>query len=137
MWHLAHSGLARSVWLKKENHTTPVFSWADNRSRKYVDVLRKKFDETVIHNRTGARFHSSFWPAKLLDVLGRDLTLSTIREESMRGAVLLALATIGKIQITDLVSEAEKSQVMPNFDRHEAHKKARQNQAEIYRLLSK
>ena len=46
--------------------TTKVFSWADTRSGKYPEVLRKKFDETATHNRTGARFHSSFWPAKLL-----------------------------------------------------------------------
>ncbi len=46
--------------------TTPVYGWADNRSRSYVDVLRKRFDETETHNRIGARFHSSFWPAKML-----------------------------------------------------------------------
>lgn len=45
--------------------TTPVYGWADNRSREFVDVLRRRFDETETHNRTGARFHSSFWPAKL------------------------------------------------------------------------
>ncbi len=46
--------------------TTKVFGWADTRSRNYVADLRKKFDETEVHNRTGARFHSSFWTAKLL-----------------------------------------------------------------------
>jgi gluconokinase len=46
--------------------TTKVFGWADTRSAKYVADLRKKFDETAVHNRTGARFHSSFWTAKLL-----------------------------------------------------------------------
>lgn len=46
--------------------TTKVFGWADTRSCKYSAVLKKRFDETVIHNRTGAHFHSSFWPAKLL-----------------------------------------------------------------------
>ncbi|MFM9903150.1 MAG: gluconokinase [Pyrinomonadaceae bacterium] len=46
--------------------TTKVIGWADTRSRKYTDVLRKKFDQDKTHNRTGARFHSSFWPAKLL-----------------------------------------------------------------------
>nr|AIA17110.1 FGGY family of carbohydrate kinases, C-terminal domain protein [uncultured bacterium] len=46
--------------------TTKVLSWADNRSRDLVSVLRKKLDESEVHNRTGARFHSSFWPAKLL-----------------------------------------------------------------------
>jgi gluconokinase len=45
--------------------TTKVLSWADSRSRDQVTVLRRRFDETEIHNRTGARFHSSFWPAKL------------------------------------------------------------------------
>ena len=46
--------------------TTKVFGWADTRSRKYTGVLRKRFDETRMHNRTGARFHSSYWPTKLL-----------------------------------------------------------------------
>ncbi len=50
----------------KGNPTTKVFGWADTRSAKYVADLRKKFDETEVHNRTGARFHSSFWTAKLL-----------------------------------------------------------------------
>lgn len=46
--------------------TTKVFGWADTQSREYVSVLREKLDEPAIHNRTGARFHSSFWTAKLL-----------------------------------------------------------------------
>lgn len=50
----------------KGNPATKVFGWADTRSREYVKTLRKKFDELTVHNRTGARFHSSFWPAKLL-----------------------------------------------------------------------
>ncbi len=50
----------------KSKPTTKIFGWADTRSAKYVADLRKKFDETEIHNRTGAHFHSSFWTAKLL-----------------------------------------------------------------------
>ncbi len=46
--------------------TIKVFGWADTRSAKYVAELRKKLDEGKVHNRTGARFHSSFWTAKLL-----------------------------------------------------------------------
>jgi gluconokinase len=46
--------------------TTPVLGWADNRSRDHVGTLRKRFAESEVHNRTGARFHPSFWPAKLL-----------------------------------------------------------------------
>ena len=48
------------------NPTTKVFGWADNQSRNYVKPLRRRFNETEIHNRTGARFHSSYWPSKLL-----------------------------------------------------------------------
>lgn len=50
----------------KGKPTTKVFGWADTRSREYISALREKLDETAIHNRTGARFHSSFWTAKLL-----------------------------------------------------------------------
>lgn len=46
--------------------TTRVLAWGDTRSRKFVPVLRKRFEERSVHSRTGARFHSSFWPAKLL-----------------------------------------------------------------------
>lgn len=46
--------------------TTKVFAWADTRSRTETERLRRRFDETKIHNETGARFHSSYWPAKLL-----------------------------------------------------------------------
>lgn len=48
------------------NPTTAIFGWADTRSRDFVDELRDGFVERSVHNRTGARFHSSFWPAKLL-----------------------------------------------------------------------
>lgn len=50
----------------KGRPTTKVLSWADRRSREYSVVLKERFDEALIHDRTGAHFHSSFWPAKLL-----------------------------------------------------------------------
>jgi gluconokinase len=46
--------------------TTKALTWADRRSRDYSAVLKKRFDEKETHDRTGAMFHSSFWPAKLL-----------------------------------------------------------------------
>jgi gluconokinase len=54
--------------------TTSVYGWAENQSREFVATLRKKLDERETHNRTGARFHSSFWPAKLLWLQGRNPT---------------------------------------------------------------
>jgi gluconokinase len=50
----------------KGKATTPVYTWAETRPAKYVKNLREKLNETEAHNRTGARFHSSFWTAKLL-----------------------------------------------------------------------
>ncbi|MBL8180112.1 MAG: gluconokinase [Blastocatellia bacterium] len=50
----------------KGKPTTPVLTWADTRSREYTTLLKERFNERVVHNRTGAHFHSSFWPAKLL-----------------------------------------------------------------------
>ncbi|HQZ82404.1 MAG TPA: FGGY family carbohydrate kinase [Pyrinomonadaceae bacterium] len=46
--------------------TTPILGWADTRARDYSTMLKQNFDENETHKRTGAHFHSSFWPAKLL-----------------------------------------------------------------------
>lgn len=45
---------------------TPLLGWADTRAADAVVRLRSKFEETRVHSRTGARFHPSYWPAKLL-----------------------------------------------------------------------
>lgn len=58
----------------KGKPTTKVLGWADTRSREQVATLRKKLGESTVHNRTGARFHSSFWPAKLLWLKGSNAT---------------------------------------------------------------
>lgn len=46
--------------------TTKVFAWAETRPAEFVQKLRDDLDEKEIHNRTGCRFHSSYWTAKLL-----------------------------------------------------------------------
>ncbi|MDX6404894.1 MAG: gluconokinase [Blastocatellia bacterium] len=45
---------------------TPLLGWADTRATDTIKELRSKFDEQEVHPRTGARFHPSYWPAKLL-----------------------------------------------------------------------
>ncbi len=45
---------------------TPLLGWADTRAAEFVDHLRTRFDESATHARVGARFHPSYWPAKLL-----------------------------------------------------------------------
>jgi gluconokinase len=45
--------------------TTPLLTWADTRAWQIAKNLRSQFNEIEIHSRTGARFHPSYWPAKL------------------------------------------------------------------------
>lgn len=45
---------------------TPVYGWADTRAHREAALLAQKFDERATHARTGCRFHTAYWPAKLL-----------------------------------------------------------------------
>ena len=46
---------------------TPILMWADARSAAEAVALRREVgsEATAIQQRTGCRFHSSYWPAKL------------------------------------------------------------------------
>jgi gluconokinase len=44
---------------------TPLIIWEDTRPHHAAVELREQLDEKAIHARTGARFHASYWPAKL------------------------------------------------------------------------
>lgn len=44
---------------------TPLITWEDTRPFDAALELRSQLDEEAIHERTGARFHASYWPAKL------------------------------------------------------------------------
>ena len=50
----------------KGRAVTPLLGWTDTRAANAANELRSKFNEQEVHPRTGARFHPSFWPAKLL-----------------------------------------------------------------------
>src|SRR5437588_7993315 len=44
---------------------TPLILWEDTRPHDAALELREQFDDAAIHARTGARYHASYWPAKL------------------------------------------------------------------------
>ncbi len=44
---------------------TPLITWEDTRPFSAAMELRSQLDEQAVHDRTGARFHASYWPAKL------------------------------------------------------------------------
>ena len=48
------------------NPTTPVLMWSDKRSGDDTATLRQRIDAETLHQETGCRPHSSYWPAKLL-----------------------------------------------------------------------
>lgn len=43
----------------------PLTTYADTRAAGEAPGLRADFDEAIVHNRTGCRFHPSYWPAQL------------------------------------------------------------------------
>jgi gluconokinase len=45
---------------------TPLYSWADTRSRDAVRFLRARYDEEAVRRRTGCVFHMSYVPARLV-----------------------------------------------------------------------
>lgn len=47
------------------NPVTPVYLWADTRSREEVDAIKSEFDPHQLWQRTGCFVHSSYWPGKL------------------------------------------------------------------------
>ncbi|HSI88294.1 MAG TPA: FGGY-family carbohydrate kinase, partial [Pyrinomonadaceae bacterium] len=78
----------------------------------------------------GALSASKVWPQIIADVLGRDLELFRESEASMRGAVLLALRTTGKIELSDTAAPrfskikfdpGTHAAYRPAFERHRAH----------------
>lgn len=44
---------------------TPCMTYADSRPHAFVEQLRREISETDLHQRTGTRMHTSYWPARL------------------------------------------------------------------------
>jgi len=86
---------------------TPVFGWADTRSAEFVKTLGEKFDETETHNRTGARFHPSYWTAKLLWLRNNQPDVFEKTQKWLSFADFLALRFFG--EAASSVSQASGS----------------------------
>jgi gluconokinase len=72
-----------------------VLGWADTRAAPAVEELRLQFDERELHARTGCRFHSSYWPAKLRWLQTERPHLYRAARSWMSFAELLALRFFG------------------------------------------
>jgi gluconokinase len=78
---------------------------------------------------------SRAWAQMIADVVGRRIELSGAREASCRGAALLALETIGKIDSIETVQSEAGEVLEPNLTRHEVYARAIERQQELYAKL--
>jgi len=93
---------------------TPVYTWADTRSRNAAAQLRASLDERAIHARTGCVFHPSYWPAKIT-------WLAQTQPDTWKEATLLL--SFGEYLLRELFGEAACSFSMASgtglFDQNE------------------
>jgi gluconokinase len=83
----------------------------------------------------GALRESPVWTQIIADVIGRNMSLPDTREASSRGAVLLALETIGKIENIEQIQTPNGSHVEADKSRHVTYARARKHHEAKYKLL--
>ena len=88
-----------------------------------------------IYASGGAFCGSSIWTQIIADILGRRLTLVDVPEASLRGAVLLALETLGNIETIEEISPGRGRVFEPRLDRKGAYQDARDRHDRLYDLI--
>ena len=78
---------------------------------------------------------SRTWAQMIADVVGRGIELSCTREASCRGAALLALETIGRIDGIKTVQPEPGELFEPDLTRHKIYARAIERQQELYEKL--
>jgi len=85
---------------------TPVLTWADTRATRFAKTLRNDFNEDEIHLRTGCRFHSSYWPAKILWLRDEEHDAYEETNKWIGFAEYLCLQLFGKICVSTSMASA-------------------------------
>ena len=80
---------------------------------------------------------SRVWLQIMADVLGRPMNLVSVREASTRGAALLALETLGKIESIEKETVAIEEIVEPDMSQHQRYLKGLTRQTKTYETLIK
>jgi gluconokinase len=72
---------------------TPIYTYADTRPAEEVKLLKEKYDEVSVHQRTGCVFHPSYLPARFcwLERTQPDLLASSLRWMSIGEYMFLKL----------------------------------------------
>jgi gluconokinase len=84
-----------------------------------------------------ALLSSPVWTQMIADVLGRRIELSTIKEASCRGAALLALEALGKIDSIETIDLELGQAFEPDMMRHAVYAQAIDRQQGLYEQLIK
>jgi gluconokinase len=85
---------------------------------------------------TGNALRSSpVWLQIIADVLGRQVVLGGSAEASIRGAALLALEALGKIESIEAVTVSIDRVFEPNMEAHARYRKGLERQEGLYRKL--
>ena len=84
-----------------------------------------------------ALLSSPLWAQMIADVLGRRIEVSTISEASCRGAALLALEAIGKIDSIETMDSPTDLVYEPDMTRHAIYARAIERQQNLYEKLIK
>jgi len=93
-------------------------------------------DASVIASGTALR-SSAVWTQMIADVLGRPVMLSGLSEASTRGAALLALEAVGKIQNIEELPVRVETTFEPNMVRHARYQEGLERQQCIYEQVMK
>ncbi len=83
----------------------------------------------------GALRESPVWTQIITDVLAQNMSLPDVREASSRGAVLLALESLGKIESIEKIETPKGREFKFDKKRNAIYKKARERHEKFYKLL--
>jgi sugar (pentulose or hexulose) kinase len=101
------------------------------------DQLNSIFPDIEVVASGGALSASPIWTQIIADVLGHDIGLSSATEASLHGAVLIALANTGKIELSDTISAAKNTIISFHPKCREIYQKARKRHLQGYEKASK
>jgi gluconokinase len=125
--------------LNTSTHPTDIAQAAlESVAYRFAAILERLTGITSIRDLIasgGALRASPVWTQIIADVLGRDMSLPDTREASSRGAVLLALETIGKIESIEKIPTPKGREFKFDKKRHAVYKKARERHEKFYKLL--
>src|SRR5690606_29821604 len=105
------------------------------RFAEIFDELKSCYRIKEIVASGGALRESPVWTQIIADVLGRDMTLPDTREASSRGAVLLALETIGKIEKLETLESPKGAAYKFRKEHRKGYNAARKKHEELYKIL--